>query len=377
MSESTAAQAAAATIDNAAVHRALDKLIEHIKHDPACNRDPPHLSHYRQPFPSDVATAYDLLQQGAQVVHSTSTKYTLVGKTHPEEQKKTLAKDLLRGCELIGAASHILFQDPSGCSRAVRRATQRVCLAILINVSNLVNVFEDKTAVGGGTANTVGAQKTGAVWESCDQILNKLMPQGNRNAIRREIFTWTRECVDSMEEFQEMIDEGPKPLEALQEEDEENGNDNNDDDDDDGNKYTDAEMPIATACLGLLKNSRGNMKIALESCEYLGTKVSESVDDDKQRYFDAIQNVHGHARIVGEGLTDLGSVMYPPFLPNSRDLVVQVRKQAQYIRDFQSYLQDFDDLPNNVSEFSIILKNACETREKEVLDAIRIAGGQI
>ena len=371
--------AASATTENAAVHRALDKLIEHIKHDPACNRDPPHLSHYRQPFPSDVATAYDLLRQGAQVVHSTSTKYTLVGKTHPEEQKKTLTKDLLKGCELIGAASHILFQDPSGSSRAVRRATQRASLAILINVANLVKVFEDKTAVGGGNENTVGAQKTGAVWEACDQILNKLMPQGNRNAIRREIFTWTRECDDSMEEFQEMIDEGPKPLEALQEEENEGGQGYTDEyeDEDDGNQYTDAEMPIANACLGLLKNSRGNMKIALESCEYLGTKVSESVDDDKQRYLDAIQKVHSQARIIGEGLTDLGSVMYPPLLPSSRDLAAQVRRQSQCIHDFQLYLQDMDDLPNNILEFSNILKNACETREKEILDAIRVAGGQI
>jgi Grap2 and cyclin-D-interacting len=388
-------------VDNAVVLTALHKLTEHIKHDPACVNDPPHLSHYRQPLPSDVQTAYDLLHQGAQLVHSTSTKYTLIGKTHPEEQVKSLPRDLLRGCELIGAASHILFQNPSGCSRAVRRATQRASLGILINVSHLVSVFEDGSAVGGGSANTIGAQKTGAVWESCDQILNKLMPQGNRNAIRREILTWTRECQDSMDEFQEMIDLGSK-LGTLKEEieddteesaekdqrntDDANDDDDNDDDDffgdddDDDNRYSDMEMPIAQACLGLLKNSRGNMKIALETCEYLGTKASETVDDEKRRYLDAIKQVHNHARVVGEGLTDLGSLMYPPLLPSCTDLVSQVRRQSKCIQDFQSYLLDDPDglsLPNNITEFSNILKNACETRESEAMDAMRIAGGVI
>jgi hypothetical protein len=198
------------------------------------------------------------------------------------------------------------------------------------------------------------------------------MPQGNRNAIRREIFTWTRECQDSMDEFQEMIDLGTRSLDADADDD-----DDDDDDDDEDNQYSDSEMPIANACLGLLKNSRGNMKIALETCEYLGTRVSETVDDEKRRYLDKIKQVHSHARIVGEGVTDLGSLMYPPMLPNCQDLVSQVRKQVQYVQDFQSFLQSLEVLPNNITEFSNILKNACKTREAEVMDAVRLAGGVV
>ena len=54
--------------------------------------------------PDDVTKAYELLQQGAQLVHSTATKYTLVGKIDEAEQKK-LGADLMSGCEMLGAAT--------------------------------------------------------------------------------------------------------------------------------------------------------------------------------------------------------------------------------------------------------------------------------
>mmetsp|Transcript_6339 Transcript_6339/g.9900 ORF Transcript_6339/g.9900 Transcript_6339/m.9900 type:complete len:354 (-) Transcript_6339:999-2060(-) len=341
------------TSSNAQVKRSLDNLIDHVKKDVSCAKDPPHLSHYRD-LPEDVEKAYRLLENGAQMVHSTATKYTLVGKINEDDQKK-LGTDLLRGCELIGACLHTLLQDGTGCSRAVRHLTQRASLSIFINVQHLVQSFEDHTALEGN----VGARLTGAVWEACDHILKKMLPRGNRNAIRRELFTWTRECQDTMEEFQEMVDMGPR--EAIAPEDGE-------DDDDFGldgeeEQYSDDDLPIAKACLGLLKNSRGNMKIALETCEALGEKARETQDE---QYLDSIQKVHELSRSIGEGVTDLGSIMYPPLT----DLEGQVKKQVGFIKNLQDYILSLEGLPSNISEFANVLRNAAETRESEFYAAL-------
>ncbi|KAL3924165.1 MAG: hypothetical protein SGILL_001213 [Bacillariaceae sp.] len=354
--------------NNAQVMEALNNLINHVKSDPKCSTNPPTLSHYKT-LPDDVKKAYTLIDNGALMIHSTSTKYTLVGKINLKDQVK-LGTDLLRGCELIGAALHVLVQDNSGCSRAVRRLTQRAALAIFINVLHLVESFEDGTALDGN----MGAQKTGAVWEACDQVLKKLLPKGNRNAIRREIFTWTRETQDTMEEFQEMIDMGPGEASlvndtAVEEEDEEY-------DDFFGmggeEHYSDDDFHIAKACLGLLKNSRGNMKIALETCEALGGKAQETQED---RYFEALLNIHEYARNVGEGVTDLGSLLYPP-LSDLEELQSQVGKQAKFIKTLQDYILGLEGLPSNVLEMANILTNAADTRCDEFNSAISAAQGK-
>jgi hypothetical protein len=341
---------------NASVVASVKRLVEMLKNDENGEKSAPHLSHYRG-LPSDVKKSYELLHQGAQLVHSTATKYTLIGNIDGNEQK-ILGADLLRGCEIIGAATHILLQDASGCSRAVRRSAVRASLAISINVIRLAESFEDHTALD----KNVGAQKTGAVWESCDTILNKRLPQGNRNAIRRELFTWTRDCQDTLEEFQELIDLGPGETgsgDAVEEEDEDLF--------DDDEQYPEAELPIAKACLGLLKCSRGTMKVTLETCEDLGSKATETQDE---KYLDWIAQLHEHAQEVGEGLTDLGSLMYPPLLPSTSDLESQVRKQGGAMIKLHDFVLGMERLPEQVSELVNVLRNAAETRQKEFLNAI-------
>jgi len=364
------------------VNRGLQHLIEHAKNDVSCKKNPPRLSHYRV-IPDNVKTAYDLLRQGAQLVRATSTKYALIGAIDRKEQT-TLGNDLLRGCELIGAATHVTIQDSSGCSKAVRQYNQKAALSIYFATLRLVEAFHPEIRESSSIAtettivivpvpvasasaeNNVGAQKTGAVWEACDHILNKqhigYVPQGNRNAIRREIFTWTRECNDTMEEFQEMVDSGPR--EAAQDDGIED--ENNDDFVDE--QYTDDELPIAIACLGLVKISRGNMKVSLEILESIGNKANETQDNDE--YLESISKVHEYARKVGVGITDLGSVMYPPLISSKNILDTEILKQAACIKESQDYILGLENIPTNISELANILRNAAETREREFFSAL-------
>ena len=346
---------------NAYVVEALTRLADMLKNDPNSVQDPPHLSHYRE-LPNDVAKAYELLQQGAQLIHSTATKYTLVGKIDETEQKK-LGADLLSGCEIIAAATHALHQDATGCAQAVRQSTQRSTLAIILTVIQLVASFSDHTALD----ENVGAQKTGAVWETCDKILNRLLPQGNRNAIRRELFTWTRETNDSMEEFQEMIDLGcsENVEEGVGEElDDLFGNDDE--------QFSTLDMPAAKACLGILKCSRGTMKMALDAFEDFGRKFSETQDVS---YLDQILQLHQYARVVGKGVTDVGSLMYPPILPQCSDLESQVQKQVEGITLLINATLEMEGLSSDVSELAHVLKVAAKTRNDEFTSAIE-AGNQ-
>lgn len=375
------------TNTNNNVNRGLNHLIEHTKNDINCKKNPPQLSHYRV-LPDNVTTAYDLLQQGVQLVRHTSTKYALIGAINTNEQS-TLGDDLLRGCELIGAAIHVTIEDSSGCSRAVRRYNQKAVLAIYIATLRLVEAFHPETIRSSSSSsatainittvqavataeNNVGAQKTGVVWEACDHILNKMLPQGNRNAIRREIFTWTRECNDTMEEFQEMIDLGPREAGVVEDNAIEEA-DEDEDDFDDEEQYTDDDLPIAKACFGLLKISRGNLKIALETLEALGNKANNETQDNDE-YLESIAKVHEYARIVGEGVTDLGSVMYPPLIPSSstttNNLENEIRKQVACIMEFQDYILGLENIPTNISELANTLRNAAETREREFFSAL-------
>ncbi|VEU42488.1 unnamed protein product [Pseudo-nitzschia multistriata] len=368
----------------------LNVLIDHAKKDLKAKANPPFLSHYRV-LPENVRTAYDLFLTGAQLVRATATKYALVGAASKKDQV-TLGNDLLRGCELIGAAVHATVADASGCSRAVRHYNQKAALAVYLATLRLVEAFHPELqrtskdgsvrgsggdpasrAVPAASDNTVGAQKTGAVWEACDHILNKMLPQGNRSAIRREIFTWTRECNDTLEEFDEMVQLGPR---------EGGGGDDaegEEDDDDDGfcgfggddDKYTEDDLPLAEACVKLLKNSRGNMRVALETCEALGERLAGSGSDkDDETILDAILRVHEHAKNVGEGVTDFGSLLYPPLVPSTAHLEAGVRRQAALIREFQDCVLGLEHLPTKTMELARTLRATADTREKDFFDAL-------
>ena len=346
---------------NEHVVAALTRLAEMFKNDENANQDPPHLSHYRE-LPDAVTKAYELLQQGAQMIHSTATKYTLVGKIDETEQKK-LGADLLSGCELLGAATHALLQDATGCSRAVRRATLRATLATILTVIQLAAAFSDHTAL----EQNIAAQKTGAVWETCDKFLNRLLPQGNRNAIRRELFTWTRETNDSMEEFQEMIDRrNSENVEGVM------GEELDDLFGDEEEQLSENDMPVAKACLGMLKCSRGAMKLTLDACEYLGAKFLETKDEG---HLDRIMQLHQCARVVGEGVTDMGSLMYPPILPDCTDLEAKVQKQVKGIVSLLDVVLGTEGLQSDISELAHVLRVAIDTRQKEFRETIE-AGKQ-
>ena len=366
-----------------AVADGLALLIEHTKRDVALKKEPPKLSHYRV-VPENLNTAYDLLKSGATLVRATATKYALVGAINTKDQGN-LGSDLLKGCELIGASAHVFMPNPNGCSRALREYTQKACLSIFVSTLKLVEAFHPQVAKTklqstsiASKDNNVGAQKTGAVWEACDHILNKMLPQGNRNAMRREIFTLTRECNDTMEEFEELVELGPKEeaaaaiAEEVQEEDE---NDLYGGFGDDEDQYSAEELPIAKACLGLLKNSRGNMKVALETCEALG-KLEQENSVSCEDYLEAILQVHGYSKRVGEGVTDLGSLLYPPLLPNSQELKEGVLQQIGFIVEFQDYLLSLDKpLPESVTKLANTLKTSSENKRKDFLEALEQCSG--
>jgi len=377
------------TVSVQAVADGLALLIEHTKKDLALKKEPPRLSHYRV-IPENLQTAYDLIKSGATLVRATATKYALVGAIDTKDQG-TLGMDLLKGCELIAASAHVFMPDPSGCSRALREYTQKAALSIFVATLKLVQAFHPtlvsknnnnnnnntssrQTIAIASKDNNVGAQKTGAVWEACDHILNKMLPQGNRNAMRREIFTLTRECNDTMEEFDELVEMGPKEEENNGETNVEEEEDDEDDDPyafgDEEDQYSELELPMAKACLGLLKNSRGNMKIALESCEALG-KLEQEHSEDPQKYLEAILTVHGQSKKVGEGVTDLGSLLYPPLLGQSTDLKEGVLQQIGFIVEFQDYLLGLDiPLPETVTKLANTLKTSAENKQKEFLEAL-------
>eukprot|EP00566_Odontella_aurita_P009174 CAMPEP_0113539424 /NCGR_PEP_ID=MMETSP0015_2-20120614/7908_1 /TAXON_ID=2838 /ORGANISM="Odontella" /LENGTH=505 /DNA_ID=CAMNT_0000439097 /DNA_START=237 /DNA_END=1754 /DNA_ORIENTATION=+ /assembly_acc=CAM_ASM_000160 len=319
----------------------------------------PRLSHWRT-LPPDVQSAYKMMDDGSELIRATSTKYTLVGKVDVDEGAK-MSPELLRGCELLAAGALVLFDDSSssassavviGCSRSARRyarASSRSCVAA---VTALVKSFVDGTALN---AN-VGARLTGAAWSACDA--SKKMPRGNRACARRELMTWAGECGETIGEFEELLELGPAAAAAEEEAAEEAESEVEVDDGaygrqasagsagwDDfcggagtGEQYSAVEIPLVRACLALVKCSRGTIKVALEASEYVGSAVekedaaaaekAEEEEEEKDRAKDQddqkakretrrrrlnyIGTLVELARQVGDGMTELGSLLYPP-----------------------------------------------------------------
>merc|ERR1712038_1636606 len=112
--------------------------------------------------------------------------------------------------------------------------------------------------------DNVGAQKTGAVWSACDDILSKL-PRGNRACMRREIFTWVADCNETMQEFQDIVEHSSTTSV---------GDDDVDVDDEEDfvseERYSSKELGIAIASLALIKCSRGILGLVLKACECAG-----------------------------------------------------------------------------------------------------------
>ena len=273
------------------------------------------LSHYSI-LPEEVTQSYKMLQDGASAIQTISTKYTLMAKISLEDGS-TFASELRQGCELISTATFLVHQPISGCGRSTRTYLKSKSLAIVNSVTSLIEAFVSGEALNGN----VGAQLTGAVWQACEAA--ESLPKGNRACMRRDLFSWVRECNDTMEEFQVLVDLGP--ADGDNDDDDVNGGGQEDEDarwDDfcnnpgTGEQYTDKEMPIVEASLALIKCSRGILNLSLKACDCASDEVEKNGDnqdtDRKMQNMRWISNIHQISRKVGEGATDLGCIMYPP-----------------------------------------------------------------
>ena len=166
-------------LSTAAILQGLQKLSESLKTLDGRSSIVP--GHYQE-IPHDIQQSYMVMQQGANLVHATSTKYTLVGKFSPDEQNK-VAQDLLKGCQLIATGTLVIGNDNYGCCRSTRVYTKRAARAVVSTVTQLVDAFVQGDGGILDKDNNLGAQKCGAVWQTCDTIMNKKLPQGNRNAM--------------------------------------------------------------------------------------------------------------------------------------------------------------------------------------------------
>jgi hypothetical protein len=201
------------------------------------------------------------------------------------------------------------------------------------------------------------------------------------------------ECNETLQEFNELIEQGASTnnLETIGEE-ESNGvgtSDNNDmgkatwDDFCDGNdqQYSASELPVATASLCLVKCSRGSINACLKACESVGDAIEnsgENESDAKVPLLDWIKTLEHLARRVGNGMTDLGTCLYPPLNLTKGDedcLQVQLLKQRDAIVTLNEFVLDCptECLTEEVMELASKLKGAAASRHDEATAAISAA----
>jgi len=289
----------------------------------------------------DIVTAYKLMEEGSKYVKSMSTKYTLMGKVSSSSQSHIdLANELLRGAEQIATGASFLLQN--GCGRSCQKAIQDGVRNTISSLASLIQLFLQKepTRENDDTFQTAVNRKTGVVWTTCDELM--LLPKGNRSAIRREILGWIRDCMETMEEFQLLLEKQPpqsiapeshvdlhhmhklslgdrQPCSVAE------GNMTQWDEfctgQDDDLYYSILEKAIVESCLALIKCSRGTLKLTLETCEVAGellsvatakipTTTTTTAVQDKQilQWIGTLSDV---AKAVGEGVTNLGMQLYP------------------------------------------------------------------
>jgi Grap2 and cyclin-D-interacting len=350
------------------------------------------LSHYRH-LPPAVVHALDLLDQGAAVVEATATKYTLVGQQEQEQQAAVvlslMATELLQGCQLVATAALVICDgnvgtanatNSLGCAQPFRAHVKRTARSIVGAVQNLVQIFVDRERVPAGervNQDLNAAQRTGVVWDACQKVLQKQMPRGNRTAFRRDWMIYQRDCQDTLEEFQALYDEGPVEGDS--------GELTNGDDHDTTERYTKKELPVVQACLYIIKSSRGSLKVTVTACEAVGAVVDtlqqadgSSDDVDCAGRLKWIAAVHDLARLVGEGVTDFGSVLYPPLSVDT--LTAEVNRQATAICNSVSFILDATvttgppsstlELPAEVTELAGKIHAAIQMRQEEALKGI-------
>jgi hypothetical protein len=274
---------------------------------------------YWRTLPTEVTAAYQLLSDGAEYIHATSTKYALVGKIDSAEGGK-LAAELRKGAQLMGTGTLLLFSPECGSSRSLRHFVKQSSRAVISSLISLIRAYEDGSAQGTpNDGNNIGAQKTGAVWSACDNLRLKL-PKGNRAAMTRELLIWVRDCNESIEEFDEMLALGPR------DDDEEDG--------DEEEQYSQSEMKIAGAAVNIMKCSKNVLGLVMKVCECVGESLgeskphdenlnNESSDQKRKGLLQFITNLHRVARRIGEGVTEFGVSMYPPLDLSTKELATK------------------------------------------------------
>ena len=334
------------------VYRSLLRLLECFTQTATPPQQP--LSHWRE-LDNDIQQAYQLISQGAEYIKSTSTKYTLMGKScsssqHDKGSHYELALDLLRGAEQVAAGAFFLLQNNSGCGRSCKSFLREGIRATMASLASLVEVFlpyKNEQAIQ-ESAN----RKTGALWESCDALF--LIPKGNRSAIRRELLGWMRDSVETMQEFQALLEHHP-PLEedAVSKELQKFSFDNNDDKNSNEEEwqafctgeeealyYTVSERGIAESCLRLIKCSRGTIALTLEACESAGEMLSTTCKD-QESILQWIGELSENCKIVGEGVTNLGMELYPSLQLDS--LLAELNAQRDALFNLQNCILNCRD----------------------------------
>ena len=360
--------------------------------------------------PREVHDGYQLLTEGASLISATSTKYTLVSKISLSDSTK-LAAELLQGCQLLATGALILHSPAAGCARSTRHFAKRAARAVVATVTNLITAF-----VSGEVAEEnheqLAAQKCGSVWSACDAIvggkdatgklIRNVIPKGNRNAMRRDLLVFGGECNETYEEFREVIELGA--MDADEEEERANGDDVAGGGGWDefggaaGHQYTAKELPLATAALALIKCSRGSINATLKACECAGEEAEKNdVHDDENAVLRRkavlcwIGKLHDMAHTVGEGVTEVGCMLYPPL--KTSDLMGQVENQRDAILCLTELIldatptmaageednvkpstaQSIIPMSDEVTELASKLRLACNKRYEEAKEAAKKA----
>ena len=261
----------------------------------------------------------------------------------------------------------------------------------MIAVIALIESFVTLKALDQNT----GAQKTGVIWSACDEIAK--IPKGNRASIRRDFFTWVGDCNESMQEFQELA-EMDRPSE-----DKDEGESSTWDDfcanAGTGEEYTNEEVQIVKSCVAIMKCSRGSLSLVLKACECAGDELKkiQSNDDEKSKcILQWISNVYEYAKIVGENVTDLGMLLYPPIDISSgesdendcekpwmqTEIGQQVQEQADAVKMLIDYIQEHATfsseqisipMSEEVNELAAKLSSAIVLRKNEADKALQSA----
>ncbi|KAL7481990.1 hypothetical protein ACHAW6_007665 [Cyclotella cf. meneghiniana] len=344
------------------------------------------LSHYRAQPPA-LVEAYALLTTGSQYIHATSTKYTLVSKIDYETEGGNLAVELRKGAELIGAATVAVFSPEMGCGPSAKRYIKQFSRGVIASVISLIEAFENGSAVG-GKDNHVGAQKTGAVWSACDAI--QQMPKGNRNSMRRECMVWIRDCMESVTEFEDIMNLGEREDAVGEDED----------DMVEEELYTPVEMKIVRAAVNVMKCSKNVLGLVMKACDCVGERIENLTESDSTEISDShaatdprnhnaemlqwISTLHELARCIGEGVTDFGILLYPPLdlsdTPSESTLCQQLNNQLKALEKCVNCIHDASlplsgvsmqsSMSGEVLEMTERLVNGIRTRAAEVQGAM-------